>query len=519
LPSIVRERSKYEAVARTLLSRAAGDLNRDVQSGRTKAGAPLAEDAARAEGSLIEFVKLLWPEIEPARPLIDGWALRAIAEHLEAVTAGQIKNLLINVPPGCMKSLLCNVFWPAWEWGPKNRPSLRILSASYIEKLAIRDNMKMRHLIRSDRYRQLWGHRFALAADENSKTKFSNDRTGFKAAAHVGGATGERGDRTVLDDPHNVTEAESDAMRESARTWYSETWSSRVNDSTSATIVIMQRLHREDISGLILEKFPFFEHLCLPMRFEADMPKKTTVLGFTDPRTKEGELLWPERFSEDYLKNELEPRLSAIGGPYAIAGQFQQRPAPRGGGLFKEKDFQQIVGTVPDGAVRVRGWDLASSVTKWSAFTAGVKLAMTPDRKVYVEDVIRGQWTPHQVEEHLMECARGDGGATVQDLPQDPGQSGKYQVQALASMLTGYVCYFSPETGSKEDRANPFAAQAAAGNVFLVRGDWNRDFVKEACDFPNGHWKDQIDAASRAFAQLVQMMVAPAELAAPRIIR
>jgi len=508
--------SRQQAVGATLIARAFRQLKSDIETGYVKIGTPLVREKALAESSLIEFVRLMWAELEPKKPFVEGWAVRAIAEHLEAVSSGQILNLLVNVPPGCTKSLLTNVFWPAWEWGPRNRPDLRVLSASYIDKLAVRDNISMRRLVTSDRYRQLWGDRFELSEDQNNTKKFSNDHTGWKAATHVSGATGERGDRLVIDDPHNVQEAESDAKRGAARTWFTETAPTRVNDARSAIVVIMQRIHQDDISGLILEKELGFEHLCLPMRYEEDRPKTTTVIGFSDPRTKEGELLWPERFPPDEVVAK-ERWLSSIGGEYAVAGQFQQRPVPRGGGMFKQGAVT-FVDVAPRGGLRARGWDLAASRDKGAAFTVGVKLALVAG-KVYVEDVVRGQWGPHEVEQNILATARKDGHGVVQSLPQDPGQSGVSQREALAALLGGFNCYFSPETGSKEDRAIPFAAQWNAGNVVVVQAPWNDAYLSEACAFPTANWKDQVDASSRAYAKVLMLIAAAPSVGVPIIVR
>src|SRR5690242_11967468 len=181
------------------------------------------EQRARAESSLIEFVKLTWPVLEPTREFVDGWAIRAVVEHLEAVARGQIRRLLINISPGSSKSLLTNVFLPAWIWGPQNRPSTRFMSASYAEKLTIRDNRRCRFVVESPIYRQFWGSRFELAGDQNAKVRFDTDKMGFKIATSVGGvATGERADMVVIDDPHSVMEAESDAVREATLQWFAE---------------------------------------------------------------------------------------------------------------------------------------------------------------------------------------------------------------------------------------------------------------------------------------------------------
>jgi len=504
-------------------------------------------DRLDAEAHLRDFIPMVWDIIEPGRRFVPGWCVDALCEHLEAVSLGQIRRLVINVPPGFMKSLTTAVLWPAWEWGPQNKPHMRYIDASYSESLTVRDNRRMRSIMLSDGYQERWGDRFKLLAEQNAKIRFDNDRTGWKIATSVAGlGTGERGDRFIIDDPHNVKETESDAKREAALQWFSEVVPTRMNDEKSAIIVIMQRVHDRDVSGLILKKELNYEWLCLPMKYEkayrtfTSVPSKhrapervTKLLRESEPlprwvtegelaeeaqraplpedyeprwqllyphdlRSEEDELLWPERFPEDYLENEIIPALSSWGGDFAVAGQLQQRPAPRGGGMFKRENLQ-IISQLPDCPIRwVRGYDLASSKDPHSAFTAGVKLGKTSQGQLIIGHVRKLQGSPGQVENMVREVAEADGVGMEIHMPQDPGQAGKSQKMYLARQLHGFVVRFSPESGSKEDRARPLAAQSEAGNLFLLRGPWNDSFISEAIMFPNGTNTDQVDAASRA---------------------
>jgi len=237
-----------------------------------------------------EFVRQAWQVVEPSTLFVPGWHVEAIIEHLEAVSRGEIRNLLINVPPRHMKSLLVSVFWPAWEW--TRWPERRWLYSSYAASLSIRDSVKCRRLIESPWYQSRWGHVFALTGDQNAKTRFDNNRSGYRLSTSVGGSvTGEGGDRIVCDDPHNVQEAESDPVRKATLDWWDIVMSTRVNDpKTSAMVVVMQRCHQLDLSGHLLEKSNW-EHLCFPAEYEG--PSRTTSIGFSDPRQHLGELLWP----------------------------------------------------------------------------------------------------------------------------------------------------------------------------------------------------------------------------------
>lgn len=264
--------------------------------------------------------------LEPQTPLVGGWPLDAICRHLEAVTFGEITRLLINVPPGFMKSLLSDVLWPAWEAGPMDMPHIRYLTFSYAASLTERDNVRFRDLVQSPEYQFLWGERFTLV--KIGETLVSNNKTGWKLASSVSGvATGFRGDRIICDDPHAVKEAESETVRTETVRWFRESMENRLNDlKTGAIIVIMQRVHEMDVAGAILEDGDYV-HLCIPMEFE---PGRAFVneIGWKDPRTEDGDLAWPERFE---AANILPFKRRA----YMWAGQYQQRPEPRGGGIFK----------------------------------------------------------------------------------------------------------------------------------------------------------------------------------------
>lgn len=458
-------------------------------------------NAADAQDRLMDFIRLTWPVLEPGCDFVSGTVVEVIAEHLEAVAKGKIKRLLINVPPGCMKSLGTDVFWPAWVWGPQNMPDQRFIAWSYAEQLTVRDNRKTRLLLQSENYRRFWADRFSLTGDQNEKKLFENDKTGFKMAAGVHGqGAGHRGDFLIIDDPHNVREAESEKVREATLQFFTEVLPSRINNKNSAIVVIMQRVHENDVSGLVIAEKLGYDHLCLPMEYELDHPfPSNTALGFKDWRTEENELLWPERFDREQVE-ELKKVLRSWGGDYAVSGQLQQRPSPRGGGMFKKK-WLPIVDSAPEAGIKCRGWDLAATKDA-GAFTVGLKMVRNFQHGYFITGVERGQWSPGEAERKILKTTAEDGRSCWQSLPQDPGQAGKSQKRHLANLLSGYRIHFSPESGSKDDRAIPWAAQAEAGNVHMVKGDWNDTLLRELTVFPNSTYKDQADAGSRAFAYL-----------------
>ena len=454
-------------------------------------------DAIRARClKLSGFVREAWHVIEPNTPLVWSWHLDALCLHLEAITRGRIVRLLANVPPGSSKSLIVSVLWQAWEWGPCGLPALRYLATAFNEGPVKRDTRKCRDLMLSEWYRQLWPE---VVLTRTGETSFANSRTGTREGIAFGSLTSQRGDRLIIDDPHSTETAESDAERTRTVRQFQEGALNRLNDQArSAIVVIMQRLHEQDVSGAILKSGMGFEHLCLPMEFEPER-RCSTSIGFTDPRTYDGELLDPVRFPREIVERDFKPYA------YSWAGQYQQRPAPREGGLFKRHWFEgKIIRQAPAGTVWVRHWDLAATRRVTAARTAGVKMGRTPEGKYVVGHVIKTQEEGAEVRRLIRATAETDGRDVMISLPQDPGQAGKVQKQDLITGLAGFNARAEPETGDKVTRAEPFSAQCQAGNVYLVEGEWNESYLDELCLFPAGSFKDQVDASSGAFGRLVK---------------
>ncbi len=450
----------------------------------------------QASRHLVEFIRQGWSSVEP-RPFVPGWHIEAICEALEAVTAGSLKRLLITVPPRHMKSLAVSVFWPAWAWGPRARPGLRFLFASYARALSVRDSVRCRRVLESPWFQARWGDRFRLCFDQNTKARFDTDEGGYRLATSVDGAlTGEGGDIVVVDDPHNVRRVPSANVRAATLAWWDEAMSTRLNDPrTGAFVVIMQRVHEQDLAGHILARDHDWEHLCLPARFEAAHPQR----WLRDPRRREGELLWPRRFDEPVIA-ELEARL----GSAAAAGQLQQRPRPRSGGLFEQHWFK-IVEAAPAEAARVRFWDKAATragAGRDPDWTVGARMALSGGT-YWIEDVRRLRGTPGEVERQVRQSAELDGVAVPIWIEEEPGSAGKADIaHFVRDVLPGFAARGARTTGAKESRADPFAAAAEAGNVHLLKGAWNRAFLEELAAFPNGAHDDQVDAASGAFGKL-----------------
>ncbi len=460
-----------------------------------------AERARRGLG-LHDFIRDAWKFVDPA-PASFGRYTRTLAWVLEQVLKGRIRRLIINVPPGHMKSLTVSVFWPAWAW--LMRPEVRFAFTAYRGDLALRDADRSRDLMRSEFYQELlmgrpsqWG---LLRAGQDTKSRFANTEGGYRFSSAVAGIMGEGGDIVVLDDPHNVEQAESDTVRDETIRKIRLALPTRVRSKTGAVVIIMQRLHPRDLTGVFLdEEGELWTHLCLPARFEPDHPHPCPF----DWRTKRGELLFPELFDQARI-DELTVGLTE----YGEAGQLQQRPHPREGGMMKRDDFKIIdAAEVPKGGTIVRGWDLAATdaaavEAKKAAWTVGLKLRYVK-RKIYVEDVIRLRGSPHKVRTTMRTAASNDGKVVIIDFPQDPGQAGKAQAEDIAADFPDRRIFYTPESGAKEVRAEAPAAQVEAGNVFLVRGAWNGVFLDEAAAFPGSTFKDQVDAFSRAYHRAVR---------------
>lgn len=454
--------------------------------------------AETARRSFKEFVRQAWHVVEPGTPLVWGWVMDAICEHLEAVQNGQIKRLLINVPPGSSKSRLTRVFYPAWVW--TRNPHHRFISASYALDLTVRDNLDTRRIVTDDWYRDSFG--LQLAEDDGGKVGFSLSTLGSIKALTVGGkTTGFRGDTFLVDDPLNAQDANSDVQRADANNWFREAAQSRVNSvADSAIIVIMQRLHQDDVSAVA--DAMGYEKLVVPMRWDESY-RSTTSIGWTDPRTEDGELMWPERFPAEWVDTQENGDTGM--GPYAFAAQMQQTPVPRQGGMF-QTDRIQIIDNLPDEAfIAVRAWDLAGTEGA-GAFTVGVKMLYgTTSGRFFIADLRRERLGGGAVRDLILSTAEEDGIATKVILPQDPGQAGKAQIDDMVAMLAGFNARAEIQSGSKEVRAEPFSAQMERGNVAVLKRTWTRDLLDELRFFPRGKFKDQVDAASSAFNALAPL--------------
>lgn len=493
-------------------------------------------DRADAEASLAEFIRQAWHVIEPGQPYIHGWHIDFICAHLEAITDGlqfedgsYYNRLLVNVPPGTMKSLTIGVFWPAWEWGPRNMPYLRYVCASHSQNLAVRDSTKMRRLIVSDWYQKRWGDRVQLVGDQNQKTKFETTVTGFREAIAAGSITGARGDRVIIDDPHSVESAASDQQRNTTLEWFTEAVPSRLNNPKSSAIVtVMQRLHHEDVSGLILERDLGYDHILLPMLYDPAATKKT-LLGYEDPRTEDGELLFPERFPEDVVDRDRH-----VMGEYAFAGQMQQTPSPRGGGVIRRDwwqrysresypPFDYVIASL-DTAYTTKQENDPSAMTVWGIWSGGDMTAqitrapsadgtMTQLERTYLPEhpkcMLIYAWQERLEFNDLVERVR----ETMQDygamkLIVENKAAGHSVAQELRRVY-GYdefgVQLVDPKSQDKLARLYSVQHLFEEGLIYAPDRSWADMVITQAEQFPKAKHDDLVDTLSMALRHLREL--------------
>lgn len=499
-----------QALARKRYERERGMIDMSLASVRT-----------RCERSLIQFVKEAWPVLEPRTRFIHSWHVDAICDHLEAVTAGQINRLLINVPPGSMKSLLCSVLWQAWEWGPKGLTSYRYISTSYAESSVARDCRKLRMLIASDWYQRHWPAVELIRAGEMS---FENSLTGTRDGVAFGSLTNKRGDRLIIDDPHSAEKAESQTDRERAVRRFREGAVNRLNDQqASAIVIIMQRLNEGDLSGEILAAGGLgYVHLCLPMEYERSRHCETEI-GFSDPRAKDGELLSPERFPQnvvDDLKRDM--------GVYAYAGQYQQRPAPRGGGIFPYNGWEFWSKTLamkygrnenqfPDFDFIIGVVDTAFTTKEENDFTAMVVLGVWPDLFGLSKIMLMHFWQKRlkfaDAVEEITKTARKLKCDRVLIENKAAGISVYQEIMRLTREEEFALQLINPGAEDKEARANSVShlfreeyedGEAREGIVYapcktqdngsLWPREWAEDLMSQMASFPKGKHDDGVDA-------------------------
>lgn len=454
-----------------------------------------------AERSLRAFFRQAWSQLEPQTPFVPNWHIDCISEHLEAVSAGEITRLIINVPPRMSKSLLVAVAWPCWEW--IRLPWQRWIFTSYSGSLSAMHSLARRNLITSPWYRRRWGGLVRLKADQNQKSEFENTASGRMTASSITGTTtGKGGNRLIMDDPQDPMQAASDVERRAAIDYYTGTLSTRLDDrKTGAIVLIMQRLHEQDLTGYILGTEPGWMHLKMPMRSE----ERTEVSFPRSERTvmrEAGALLCPARYGE---KEDGDARRTM--GSYLYAGQMQQSPVPAGGGIFRT-EFVRFYGgpgcpPLPTRfLLKVQSWDLAFKAVKTSDRVAG-SVWGSAGADFYLLEGISDQMG-------VLDSARAieayayrhpDAGAKlIEDAANGPAVC-----EILRSRIPGLMLLSA--RGGKEARA--FAVQPfwEAGNIWLPHpsaAPWVTRWIDSITHFPRWNHDDEVDSMTQAILYLVE---------------
>ncbi len=447
--------------------------------------------------SLRAYAEAAWHVIEPATAFVPGWHIDAICEHLEAVTTGDIRRLVINMPPRSMKSLLVSVIWMTWVW--TFRPEAKWLFASYDEALSRRDHRKCRRVFESSWFQDRWGDQFQLTIDRADWME--NTFGAHRIATTIDGfGTGEGADFRVVDDPHNVMQALSDRQRQRALIWWDETMTTRFTDPKSGgRVIVMQRLHEGDLSGHVLQKGGY-EHLMLPMEFERERHCVTSI-GWKDPRTKEGELLWPARFTAEVV-TELKEGL----GPYGAAGQLQQRPAPRGGGFFEEAWFRWY-DAVPQHVHKYGASDYAVT-DEGGDYTVHGVIGVDPDDNIYILDWWRKQTSSDiWIEAVMALMVKHKPMAWAEEKGQIEKSIGPFLRKRMREKRVYCVRRPFPSVGDKSMRARSIQARMAGGRVYFpMKAPWKDDLIAELLTFPAGVHDDQVDVLA-LFGRMVDRLL------------
>lgn len=446
--------------------------------------------ALQARRSFWAFRQYMHPK------LLLGWWQRDAAQHLQQFyldfISGRRPKLLIQAPPQHGKSMMI-VDFIAWVSGL--HPELRTIYASFSGRLGTRANLQIQRIMESNQFKSVFPDTGLPANTDRLKLRnteiieFHGGDGFFRNTTVRGSITGEGLDIGIIDDPiKGHEEARSLLIRDKTYDWLTDDFMTRFADH-AAMLGIMTRWHVDDPFGRLIEADPSIKTLLYKAVATEDEEHRT-----------EGEALFPEHKPLAFL--EQRRGLMARGNWEAL---YQQSPTIAGGNQFKTEWFE-IVSAAPAGCTWIRGWDLAASDEKDSAWTAGVLLGKSPEGMFYFQDARRIQGTAEKVRMLLVNTASQDVamfGNVRGSIPQDPGQAGKAQVMDLISRLAAFNYRASPESGDKSSRAEPLEAQCEAGNVKIVAGDWNKEFLDELTSFPVGKYKDQVDAATRAFNELV----------------
>lgn len=421
---------------------------------------------------------------------------RLILNKIDECSKTRHGRLMIFMPPGAAKSTYASVLFPSYYLG-KN-PGKKVILASYGDDLATKMGRRTRSIIKQKRFKGIFNSE--LTKESSSAQQFIlTNGSEYMSGGLLSGITGNRANGVIIDDPVKGREqADSPVIRQKTFDSYEENIKTRLIPG-GWLVIIQTRWHIEDLAGQILpdgwngesgkiecRDGNTWDVVCLQAKCENEV----------DPLGRKiGEYLWPEWFDLKHWQ-----QFQSIARTWAAL--FQQRPTITEGNFFKP-DMMPIVDAVPSGLRYVRAWDFAATADDGD-YTVGVQLGYDDKSQIaYIVDAVRGQFAPEEVERILLNTAKSDGYSVKIRIPQDPGQAGKSQVKAFVKMLSGFSTIAETVSGDKQTRASPVAAQLNVGNVYMLRGAFNRPLLEELRHFPNGKNDDQIDALSDAYNHFV----------------
>jgi predicted phage terminase large subunit-like protein len=456
------------------------------------------------------FVRKVFATLESGQAYVPNWHLEAIAYQLERVRRGEIKRLIINMPPRSLKSVTASVAFPAFVLG--HDPTRRIICVSYSGDLAKKHANDFRAVAEAPWYRDLFpGTRIG---QKDSETEIELTARGSRLATSVGGTlTGRGGDLIIIDDPLKPDDAYSEAKRNACNEWYKNTLLSRLDDKrTGAIIIVMQRIHIDDLAGFVTSQSDEWEVLNLPAIAEVD-----EVIPISDTkvhRRRLGEALSPVREPLSVLE-----KMKSEFGSDAFSAQYQQMPVPPGGAMIKRHWIKRYVELPPrERSLILQSWDTASKGGPHNDFSVCTTWFISRDRRWYLIDVWRKRVDYPELKAAVRTLASRHAANRV--LVEDAG-TGISLVQELLGEVNG-ILTVKPDR-DKIVRMSVVSAKFESGLVFLPeRASWLADFEAELFAFPGSRHDDQCDSVSQALSDDncgLPMVISPEALAASRIRR
>jgi predicted phage terminase large subunit-like protein len=447
--------------------------------------------------SLYEFVKLTWGIVKPGEAFQDNWHIELLCNYFQACYEGKVRRLLINIPPRHMKSMVFNIFGNAWVWAKD--PSKKFVYVANGADNLERDSVLTRDLITSDFYKVRWGN-YSIKKDQNQKLSYHTTKGGSRNSFVIGGGiTGSGGDFVIVDDPNQVSTINSDAERKNINWIFDQALSNRANPKDGVTILIQQRLHDEDVTGHILssEAGNEWEKLILPAEYEGTRYVSSLGEKYNDPRTEMGTPLWIERFGLEALAYEKKIKTANF-----YAGQYQQRPSPIAGNIFKKEWFtNRKLNT--DIIARYISWDTASSISDSAAYSSCTVGEITSKYQLYIREVYREKLEFPQLKNAIEVMAKRYK-YKLNGIIIESKSSGISVEQSLRQSSEDWIkpllVPFTP-TADKVTRAYQTALWCENGSVLLPPPDestpWLFDFEEELFTFPNSKFKDQTDSCNQ----------------------